>query len=134
VVGAPRDYVNGGGYAYPGGYYNRVVVPHIPAIPLPPFANVQVTLDVNDNRYWQMYGGWPPNPTFPRPPQPRPRPDPTPPPPPCPRHGGCAAAAYHCHGTCGNCGHVGCGGEEVPSLSLLPLMKGMSSTLPPGQL
>jgi len=113
-----------GYYPYAGAQYPpRTVLPAMYYHPGLNNTNIDVTVDINDNLWWQRPGGgggggsWP-NPTVPRPyPHPRPRPDP-PPPPPCPGYG-CAgaAAAYHCHGTCGGCGHVGCGGEFLPSAS-----------------
>ncbi|OIW26825.1 hypothetical protein CONLIGDRAFT_635079 [Coniochaeta ligniaria NRRL 30616] len=93
--------MNGHPYGYGYGYY-----PHHPVLPpglvfLPPNSNVHGTINIDDNRFWPY--GWP-NPTVPRP-NPRPRPDPQPAP--CPGHN------MHCHGTCGQCGHVGCGGEDA---------------------
>ncbi|KAJ9138559.1 hypothetical protein NKR19_g7798 [Coniochaeta hoffmannii] len=120
VVGPPPPPLPMNGYGY--GYYPYAGAQYPPRTVLPAMyyhpglnnTNIDVTVDINDNLWWQKPGGggggsWP-NPTVPRPyPHPRPRPDP-PPPPPCPGYG-CAgaAAAYHCHGTCGGCGHVGCG-------------------------
>ncbi|KAB5518757.1 hypothetical protein GE09DRAFT_512122 [Coniochaeta sp. 2T2.1] len=87
--------------AHPQPAGTRVIAPPGgPAIVVPPNARAtgQATWDVDTTPY--AAAGWP-NPTYPRP-YPRPRPDPNPPPP-CPGH------HVACAGTCGNCGHVGCG-------------------------
>lgn len=123
--GLPGDYhyynnhnMDGG---YPYGYYPAPRPPLVPAMyyrhPGLRDANVEVLVDINDNRYGQQaqhHGAdRPDNPTVPQPYPPRPRPRPKPMPPPCPGHDFCADAYHHCQGTCGACGHVGCGGRTA---------------------
>jgi hypothetical protein len=94
------------GYPYGYGYEPRQVIP--PGfVLLPPNSNIHGTINIDDNRFWPY--GWP-NISVPRS-NPRPRPDPQP--------AECSGHNIHCHGNCGQCGHVGCGGEDASNHTLL---------------